>query len=98
MFHHIVMFRFKDDVAAETIAEIRRDLQALPGLVASIRTYKVGTNARVNPNTWDLVLVAGFDDEAGYRSYRDHPDHLAVVVRIRELTTERAAIQTVDLQ
>ena len=98
MFHHIVVFRFRDDVAAETIAEIRRDLQGLPALVDSIRSYVVGTNARVNPNTWDLVLVAAFDDEDGYRLYAQHPDHLVVVARIRELTTDRAAIQTVDLQ
>ena len=97
MFHHIAMFRFKDDVADSEVATIRSDLLALPNNVEAIRSYKVGRDAGVSDGSWDLVVVGGFDDEAGYQAYSAHPDHVVIVQRIRKLTTERASLQSREL-
>jgi hypothetical protein len=40
---------------------------------------------------------ATFDDDAGYATYRDHPDHVRVVRDlIRPVAAARAAVQFVD--
>jgi hypothetical protein len=97
MFHHIVMFRFKEEVTKETVAEIRTQLLDLPSSIETIRSYHIGRDAGVTQGTWDLVVIAEFDDEAGYRTYRDHPDHVPVVNRIASLAEERASVQTLEL-
>jgi hypothetical protein len=97
MFHHIVMFRFKVEVTKETVAEIRTRLLSLPSSIESIRSYHIGRDAGITQGTWDLVVIAEFDDEAGYRTYRDHPDHVPVVNRIASLAEERASVQTLEL-
>ena len=41
-------------------------------------------------------MVADFDDADGYRVYRDHPAHVAVIAeRIRPILAGRAAVQYV---
>ena len=97
MFHHIVMFRFQEGVADSTIADIRTELLDLPSRIPAIETYEVGRDAGLSDGAWDLVVVAGFADAAGYQLYSTHPDHLPIVRRIRSLVTDRAAIQTGEL-
>jgi hypothetical protein len=97
LFHHIAMFRFKDDVSDAVVAGIREDLLTLPDKLAAIRTYQVGRDAAVSEGAWDLVVVGGFDDEAGYQAYSAHPDHLVIVERIRKLITDRASLQSREL-
>lgn len=97
MFHHVAMFKFKEDVSAETIAELRARLIMLPGLVPSIRTYQVARNVGLSDDAWDLVVIGGFDDEAGWREYATHPDHTPIVDEIRGLVGSLARLQTTEL-
>lgn len=97
MIHHIAMFRFRDDVDDATIAELRADLLALPDKIGTIRSYRVGRDVGLREGTWDMVVVAGFDDDAGYMVYREHPDHLPVVARVGKLITDSAALQTTEI-
>ena len=97
MFHHIAMFRFKDDVSDAVVASIREDLLTLPHKLAAISTYQVGRDAAVSEGAWDLVVIGGFDDEAAYQAYSAHPDHVVIVQRIRKLITDRASLQSREL-
>jgi hypothetical protein len=97
VFHHIAMFRFRSDVPPTTITAVRDDLLRLPDVIDSVRSFRIGRDAGLGDTTWDMVLVATFDDEAGYRSYASHPDHLPVVRRIGELVTDRAAVQSAEM-
>lgn len=97
MFHHIAMFRFRSDVPAETVGDIRRRLLQLPESIDTIRGYRVGRDAGLSDTTWDMVVIAEFDDEAGYRSYAAHPDHVPIVAEVGALVTDRAAVQSAEL-
>jgi hypothetical protein len=97
MFHHIAMFRFREDVSEATITDLTRRLRALRESVPSIRSYEVGRDAGISEGAWDLVVVGAFDDEAGWRAYSTHPDHLPIVDEIRELVNAVARLQTTDL-
>ena len=93
MFRHVAMFRFRDDVPEETIESIRDRLLALPTTVESIRSYEVGRDLGLKSTTWDMVVIAGFDDIDGYRAYSTHPSHVPIVEEITGLVTDRAAVQ-----
>ncbi len=97
MFHHVAMFRFRDDVTAEEIADVRRRLVAMPDTIDVIREFRVGRDAGLSDASWDMVVVAAFDDADGYREYAAHPDHVPIVEDIRRLATDRVAVQSTEL-
>ncbi len=92
--HHIVLFRWKPETTREQVAELAVGLSGLPALLPSIRSYDFGEDLGLAEGNVDFAIVAGFDDEAGYREYAEHPDHLAFIRdRLRPLIAERAALQ-----
>ncbi len=73
MLRHVAMFKWKDGVTDEQKAAARDSLAALKGTVPSVVEYTVGFDIERNPNNWDMVLVADFEDVAGLESYFAHP-------------------------
>lgn len=66
-------------------AEVRDEVEAaLAGLVDLdvVRGLRLGRDV-VDPHVTGLLVA--LDDEAALDVYREHPDHLPVVARIREL-------------
>lgn len=93
MIKHIVLFKMRDDIDAsqkETeLNVIKAGLEALLGIVPSLRSMEVGINC--NPaEKFDLALISTFDDLDGLNAYAVHPDHLAVGKRIRAMLDVRA--------
>lgn len=93
MIKHIVLFKLRDDVAAETKADrlpqIRAQFLALQGVIPSLRSIEVGVNA--NPKErFDLALVATFDDMGGLAEYAADPRHVAVARQVGEMLDARA--------
>lgn len=83
----------RDDIDAsqkETeLNVIKAGLEALLGIVPSLRSMEVGINC--NPaEKFDLALISTFDDLDGLNAYAVHPDHLAVGKRIRAMLDVRA--------
>lgn len=70
---HVAMFKWRDGVSEEQKVTARDALAALKEQVPSVVEYTVGFNVRDNPNNWDMVLVADFEDVAGLESYFAHP-------------------------
>jgi len=94
MFRHVVLMRWKPDATDAQRAAVVDGLHALPGLIPELRSYSIGSDARVNEGNYDLAVVADCDDVDGYLVYRDHPDHQAVIAEhIRPILAERAAVQ-----
>jgi len=94
MFRHVVILGWKDGTTAEQRATVVARLRTLPSKISAIRSYVVGENAGVDPDTADLAIVADFDDVAGYVTYRDHPDHQTVIREvIAPIISTRMAIQ-----
>ena len=93
-FRHIVLLRWQEGTDRAAHDAVVDGLRALPAHIDTIRNYVVGTDARVNEGNYDLAVVADFDDEAGYLTYRDHPAHRKVIdERITPILAARAAVQ-----
>jgi hypothetical protein len=94
MFRHVVLLRWSEAATAEQRAAVPDALETLPPQIPEIRSYRVGRDAGLAPGNFDLVVVADFDDVAGYEIYRDHPVHQDVIARfIRPILESRAAVQ-----
>ena len=84
MIKHVVLAKFKPGVTAEQIAELRKSLGTLPGMIPEIKGYDFGQDVRAE-KTLDFALVSTFADMAAVKRYLVHPDHVAVGRYIRSL-------------
>lgn len=98
VFRHVVMFRWTPETTDAAKAAVSLGLAALPEQIDTLRDYRFGPDAGLAEGNWDFAIVADFDDEAGYFTYRDHEAHPALIVDVlRPIIAARAAVQhTVD--
>ena len=93
MFRHVVLLKWIPEVTAEqrrAAVEGIRTLAQLPGICQ----LSVGEDAGAEPDTYDLVIVADFPDEAGYLAYKNHPAHRTLIAAVTEpIRAARAAVQ-----
>lgn len=82
MFRHIVMFRWGPASSEEQRAALRDALAGLPDAIPQLRRYVFGDDAGINEGNLDFGLVAEFDDAEGYIAYREHPEHLRIIVEL----------------
>jgi len=79
MFHHIVMFRFKDGTDSRQIDAITEGLSTLPSEIDVLVAYRFGPDVGITEGSWDYGVAADFAAEAHYADYSIHPAHLRVV-------------------
>ncbi len=94
MFHHVVVFNWRDDATREQQAAVAAELAKLPDQIPAIRRYEFGPDAGLDPTTADFAVVALFEDAAGYLAYRDHPAHRKVLEDyINPIVASRSRVQ-----
>jgi hypothetical protein len=94
MFRHVVMFRWREDADPTAIAAACGALGELASAVPEVRSLSFGADAGVREGNYDMVVVVDFADIDGYRTYADHPAHLALIAdHLRPLIDDRAAVQ-----
>lgn len=95
MIHHIVQFRFRDDVPEATRLAARtafkEGIEALPAVIDTIRSIHVGFN--VNPaEQWDICLTSTFDTLVDAVAYGANPAHKAVAKELIQYIDQRACV------
>ena len=94
MFRHVVLIKCKSEANKAQREAAVSGIRSLPYKIPQIRRFSVGENAEIDKDTFDLVVIADFDNAAGYVAYRDHPDHRTLLENtIRPIVSSRAAIQ-----
>ena len=80
---HVVLLKLKDatTMVAE-MDEIIAGLSALPSKIPQIKSYKIGIQIEEidDGRNMSIGLVADFENEAGYKIYANHPEHVAVIM------------------
>jgi hypothetical protein len=79
MFHHLALFRFTPESTTDQHRAAAEGLCALVPTIQEIRSYDVRVDAGLSPDNAHMSLHATFDDEAAWRAYSAHPDHIRVV-------------------
>jgi endonuclease/exonuclease/phosphatase family metal-dependent hydrolase len=96
MIRHVSLLTFVPEATAEQVEAAATALRRLPPLIPELRDYRVGADVGIDPGNAGFVVIGDFDDEAGYRTYRDHPEHLAVArEHILPMLASRTAAQYV---
>ncbi len=86
---HIVLFKVNDgiDSGDPRVRAATDGLAALGGVIPELRGWLVGANVNPRPVAYDFALIGDVDDLDALRRYLDHPEHQAVVARLREVFT-----------
>src|SRR5271166_6146639 len=94
MIRHVVVFRWTPDATQEQKQRVAAELRRLPALLPVLRAYHVGADLGLAEGNFEFAVVADFDDLGGLQTYRDNPEHRAVIAQyIQLITAQRAAVQ-----
>ncbi len=94
MFRHVVMFKWSEEIDAEHVAAASAALETLPSKIDVLRSYVHGPDAGISDGNFDYVVVADVDSPEDYATYRDHPDHQAMIQEfIAGKVAARSAVQ-----
>ncbi|QVQ54360.1 Dabb family protein [Spiractinospora alimapuensis] len=90
---HTVLFRWTPEVTENQIAELTSRLEKLPELIDVLRAYSYGPDLGISSGNFDFAIVAETASVEDFVTYRDHPEHQAVVTILRTMAADRAAVQ-----
>jgi hypothetical protein len=96
MLTHIVIWKYREDVARAEREEHVRMLRALPRLIPEIESFEVGFDVLRLPRSYDTGLVSTFRDRAALEAYSDHPEHLKVAFFGRSISEHVASVDFED--
>ena len=81
MFHHVVAFRFKQDVSEADVRALRADLVGLAARLEGLASYACGSDLGIRDGNADFAVAAAFETREALQGYLTHPEHLAIVER-----------------
>lgn len=88
------MMQLVESATDEDLTAIVDGLGTLPALVPEILSYSIGRDLDVQDGSYDLVIVADFEDETAFHAYNANQDHLDVIHSvIKPKMAARAAVQ-----
>lgn len=83
--NHFVFFKLDDPARAD---DLIRDCRERIVTIPSVASHYVGRHHDIGrpgvDSGYDVGLYVGFDNEADYLAYLDHPDHLELVGNWRD--------------
>lgn len=99
MLNHIVLFRRRPEVAANTTLEqgLVERMNALGSRIDAIRAWRLSANELDRPICWDYCLESRFDDLDALNAYLFHPLHQALVADLKTYFEWAAVDYTVDV-
>lgn len=92
MIKHIVMWKFKEDVAEADKREAKRQLEALMGVAPTLAKIEVGLDVLGTDQSKDMVLYSEFESLEDLKAYAEHPEHVKVGAFIKPRVCERHAV------
>ena len=93
MLNHVVMMKFKPGVREADIDTLERELDDLPNAIVEIQVFEFGRDILHTERSYDFAIVSLFANPESLQRYQQHPAHLRVGRRLKELCDQ---IHTVD--
>lgn len=79
---HVVMWRLHETAMGRTAQEnallLKDGLETMRGKVPGMTHLDVGIDTRRWANSFDVVLICGFETAEALEAYHDHPAHAAI--------------------
>ena len=86
MIRHVVMFKLKPGVTPARRDEWLEMSRRAHAEIDIVRNYSIGVDLLHLPRSYDVAVVADFDNLDDVRAYADDPLHLSAVELSRELS------------
>ena len=86
MIRHVVMFKLKPGVSSARRDEWLEMSRRVHAEIDIVRAYSIGMDLLRLPRSYDVAVVADFDNLDDVRAYADDPLHLSAVELSRELS------------
>ena len=96
MLTHIVCWKYKPEITAETKKEHIAKLNDLPNHIPNIVSLKAGADILHLERSFDTGLVAVFEDQESLEAYSIHPVHQEIIVFTREIVQKAVSVDFVD--
>jgi quinol monooxygenase YgiN len=94
MIRHVVLFQFNEAATGDRVDAYERDLTDYVATLDGVRSCVIGRDAGINPNTFDMAIVAEFADEEAFRAYFDGPRHKEIQAQTADMIAAKAATQS----
>ena len=96
MLKHVVMWKLKAEAEGKTRAEnalwMRKNLEALFGLVPELKAVEVGVNVNGSDMAYDAVLISSFENEEALERYKIHPEHVKISSYCKKIRESRVVV------
>lgn len=96
MIKHIVMWTLKDTAdgtdRATNARKMKDLLEALAGLIPSLKKIEVGIDVFAAAPACDVILYSEFATRADLDAYQVHPEHLKVVAFVKQVVAARSVV------
>lgn len=96
MINHVVLFKLNkyenSEEKQEVLNQFKTKLLDLKNFIPQLKFIEVGTNYQLNSASYDLCLITHFESIDDLKIYQVHPEHLKVVEFVKQVTSERAAV------
>ncbi len=92
MVTHILLWNYKDEVAAEALQAIEAELAGLPRRIPGLQSLTSGPVFRWRVREYQHACVMFFADRAALDAYQVDPIHKDFTTRFHPATSELAAL------
>jgi hypothetical protein len=92
MLKHVVFMKFKQEVTSSDIDDLDRSFSALPGFIPEIKAFEFGRDVIRSDRSYDYALVSAFDSLEAMNRYQVHPEHQAILPKVRSLCDSIIAV------
>lgn len=90
---HIVTFRWHQGVTEQDVETVARELRALPQAIPALERYLAAPDLGITEGTGDFAVIATVADAEALAAYLEHPLHVPLAARLREMAAQRTAVQ-----
>ena len=91
MVKHIVLFKLKEK-SATNLKTLASALNGMKGRIETLKFFEVGEDFKGSDRSYDLVLVAHFENRQGLETYAGHEVHQPVIQLARSLCSETVVV------
>jgi Stress responsive A/B Barrel Domain len=96
MLTHIVIWKYRDDINEETREAHVEALRNLATMIPEVKSLQVGFDVLGLARSYDIGLVAIFEDRAGLEAYTVHPEHVKVADSGRSISAHVASVDFIN--
>jgi hypothetical protein len=95
MIRHVVNWKLVPedaDARAAAFDVLADGFGGLPHLIPEIKSLWIGRDLGETAGNWDVVLIVDYESTGALETYQQHPEHQKVAASIRDLISDRVAV------